>query len=309
MTVRQGGTGAAALALLVVAAAVILCGPLDARLDETIEGWRTCSGVALAGRVSDLVMPVGLSAVAIALARSLWRGRPRPLEVLQIVAALAAGVLLVGALKDFLDRPRPGAEFLGPGGGSYPSGHVANTVLAGLAALTLWWGGWPLRISWRGWLLLGVALAIVGAARVYGRRHWPSDAVGSLAIGGAFGLLAILQPDARWRTATMGIGLLLAGLTHVAALHGIKVRIPASTGRAAPSPSPTSPSVGRARTGCCAATGCPTRRIRNVAAHGCTRSRVSCSCLPRSAPSRSCDSSRGHAATCRPRAASGSASS
>jgi membrane-associated phospholipid phosphatase len=229
VTGRQRGTGTAALALLVVAAAVILGGPLDAWLDETIEGWRTCSGVALAGRVSDLVTPVGLSAVAIALARSLWRGRPRPLEVLRIVAALAAGVLLVGALKDFLDRPRPGAEFLGPGGGSYPSGHVANTVLAGLAALTLWSGGWPVRISWRGWLLLGVALAIVAAARVYGKRHWASDTVAALAIGGAFGLLAMLHPDARWGTATTGIGLLLAGLAHVAALHEIKVRIPAST--------------------------------------------------------------------------------
>src|SRR5262249_14139384 len=110
-----------------------------------------------------------------------------------------------------------------------PSGHVANTVLAGLAALTLWWGGWPVRISWRGWLLLGVALAIVAAARVYGRRHWPSDTVGALAIGGAFGLLAMLHPDARWRTVAVGIGLTLAGLAHVAALHGIKVRLPAST--------------------------------------------------------------------------------
>jgi membrane-associated phospholipid phosphatase len=229
MTRRRGGTDAAALALLVVAAAVTLCGPLDAWLDEVIEGWRTCSGVALAGRVSDLVTPVGLSAVAIAVARALWRGRPRPLEVLRVLAALAAGVLLVGALKDFLDRPRPGAEFLGPGGGSYPSGHVANTVLAGLAALTLWSGGWPVRISWRGWLLLAVALAVVAAARVYGRRHWPSDAVGALAIGGAFGLLAMLHPDARWRTVTTAVGLILAGSVHVAALHRIKVRLPAST--------------------------------------------------------------------------------
>jgi len=68
---RQGGTGAAALALLVVAAAMLLLGPVDARIDEALAGWRTCGGVDLAGRVSDLVMPVGLSVVAIALARAL----------------------------------------------------------------------------------------------------------------------------------------------------------------------------------------------------------------------------------------------
>jgi undecaprenyl-diphosphatase len=227
--VRQGGTGAAALALLVVAAAALLLGPVDARIDEAVEAWRTCAGVALAGRASALVTPIGLSVVALAIARAIWRGRPGLLEVLRVMAALAAGVLLVGALKDFLDRPRPGAEFLGPGGGSYPSGHVANTVLAGLAALTLWWGRWPVRIGWRGWLLLGVALAIVATARVYGRRHWPSDTVAALAIGGAYGVLAILHPDARWRTTMIGLGLVVAGLAHVAAAHGIKVRLPAST--------------------------------------------------------------------------------
>jgi membrane-associated phospholipid phosphatase len=227
VTGRQGGT--AALALLVVAAAATACGPVDAWIDEAVAAWRTCRGVALAGRVSDLVMPVGLSVVAVAIVRALWRGRPAAFDVLRVVVALAAGALLVGALKDFLDRPRPGAEFLGPGGGSYPSGHVANTVLAVIAALTLWWGRWPVRISWRGWLLFAVALAIVATARVYERRHWPSDTVASLAIGGAYGVLAILHPDARWRTVMMTLGLILAGLTHVAASHGIKFRLPAST--------------------------------------------------------------------------------
>jgi membrane-associated phospholipid phosphatase len=227
VTGRQGGT--AALALLVVAAAAMACGPVDAWIDEVVALWRTCRGVALAGRVSDLVMPVGLSVVAVAVGRALWRGRPGAFDVLRVVVALAAGALLVGALKDFLDRPRPGAEFLGPGGGSYPSGHVANTVLAGLAALTLWWGGWPVRISRRGWLLLAVALTIIATARVYERRHWPSDTVAALAIGGAYGVLAILHPDARWRTVMLTLGLILAGLTHVAASHGIKVRLPAST--------------------------------------------------------------------------------
>src|SRR4029453_18262136 len=73
------------------------------------------------------------------------RGRPRPVEIAGIVAALVAGVVLIGELKELLDRPRPGAEFLGPTGASFPSGHVGNTVLNGLAVLSLWPGGAPDR--------------------------------------------------------------------------------------------------------------------------------------------------------------------
>src|SRR5262249_3021232 len=122
-----------------------------------------------------------------------------------------------------------GAEFLGPGGGSFPSGHVANTVLAGLAALTLWSGGWPVRVRWRAWMMLATALVVVSAARVYARRHWASHTVGALAIGSAYGVLALLEPDSRRRTVTLALGLMLAGLTHVAASHRIKVPLPAGT--------------------------------------------------------------------------------
>jgi hypothetical protein len=129
-------------ALLAVAAAVPLLSPPDAWVDGALEAWRTCGGLLLAERVSDLVMPVGVGLLAVAVVRALWRGRPMPLEIAWVLAALGAGVLLVGGLKDFLDRPRPGAEFLDPGGGSFPSGHPdarwrRASTLVGLALVIL----------------------------------------------------------------------------------------------------------------------------------------------------------------------------
>src|SRR5262249_46852236 len=185
-------------------------------------------GLAQANLVSSLVMPLGLAILCLAVARALWRRRPGLLEIFSVLAAVTAGVLLVGTLKDILDRPRPGAEFLLPGGGSFPSGHVGNTVVNGIAILTLWWGGVHAGSRRRGWLLLAAVLAVV-AARVYERRHWPSDTFGAVAIAGAYGLLAIRHPDPRWRVATILAGFTLVVLAQVAIARGLKVDLPAGS--------------------------------------------------------------------------------
>jgi len=73
-------------------------------------------------------------------------------------------------------------------------------------------------------------------ARVYGRRHWPSDTVGAVLVAGAYGLLAILHPDARWRTSWTVAGIALVLLVRVAVAHGHKIPFPAGSraSRAAP---------------------------------------------------------------------------
>ena len=117
-----------AVALLGAAALVPLCGGADAWADRALETWRTCRGLSLAQGVSDLAMPVGVAVLAVAVGRALWRGHPEPLQLARVLAALAVGVLLTGSLKDFLDRPRPGAEFLAPGDcqrGNQPRGGRA----------------------------------------------------------------------------------------------------------------------------------------------------------------------------------------
>ena len=94
---------------------------LDAHLDWALEAWRTCRGLSIADRVSDLVQPVGVAVLVLATGRALWHRRPAR-EVLGILASLAVGTLLIGALKDVLDRPRPGAE-AAPG---YDSGTMPD---------------------------------------------------------------------------------------------------------------------------------------------------------------------------------------
>ena len=228
--IRRRPAQIAAVALLLAAVgAVPFLGAVDARLDVMLEASRTCRGEALAALVSNLVGPVGVGVLVAVVLRSLWRGRPGPLEIVRILATTGVGVILIGELKEFLDRPRPGAEFAGPSGASFPSGHVGNTVLVGIAVLALWYGGAPRPVGRRGWILLAITATAIAAARVYGRRHWPSDVVGSAALALGYGLVAMLHPDLRWRMGAGVAALLGIGLLHAAYTHGITVAIPAGT--------------------------------------------------------------------------------
>jgi len=226
---RRRPARAAAVVLLATVAAVPLLGAVDARLDTMLDAWRSCPGEALATLVSNLVGPVGVAVLVAVVLRSVWNGRPAPAEIVRILATLGAGVILVGELKEFLDRPRPGAEFAGPSGASFPSGHVGNTVLVGIAVLALWYGGAPRPVGRRGWILLAITATAIAAARVYGRRHWASDVVGTAALALGYGLVAMLHPDFRWRTGVGVAALMAIGVVHAAYTHGITLAIPAGT--------------------------------------------------------------------------------
>ena len=220
---------AVALGLFATVAAVPLFGTVDAGLDTMLDAWRSCTGEAIATLVSDLVGPIGVAVLFAVVLRSLWLGRPAPLEMVGVLVAMGVGVGLVGELKEFLDRPRPGAELFGSGGASFPSGHVGNTMVVGIAVLALWSGGWPRRPGLGGWLLLTAVTVVVGVARVYGRRHWPSDVVGTAALAAGYGLLAMLHVDRRWRVGVTVAAFVVLGLVHAAYRRGITLAIPAGT--------------------------------------------------------------------------------
>ena len=115
----------AAFALLAAAALVPFASDLDAHLDWALEAWRTCRGLSIADRVSDLVQPVGVTVLVLATGRALWRRRSAR-EVLGILASLAVGTLLIGALKDVFDRPRRARSSSRPAVGASRAGTSAT---------------------------------------------------------------------------------------------------------------------------------------------------------------------------------------
>ena len=105
--------------------------------------------------------------------------------------ALAAGGIVVQALKHLIGRARParqlgdfyfiGPHFLPPGFDAFPSGHT--TVICAVAA-TLW-VLWP-----RGRPLYALAVAVVVIGLIGADYHWLSDIAAGGALGTAVGVAA-----------------------------------------------------------------------------------------------------------------------
>jgi undecaprenyl-diphosphatase len=66
---------------------------------------------------------------------------------------------------------------------SFPSGH---TLLAAAVAFIVFF---KFKNNWRSWAAF-VFVALVGLARIYGGYHWPSDVLGSVALGFVAALFA-----------------------------------------------------------------------------------------------------------------------
>ena len=148
-------------------------------------------GVALLGTAlgSGIVAYVALGVAAVLF----WRARHH-LSALLLLVTLVGARLLIGLLKGFYDRPRPGlfgdeVEALGmtfayPESASFPSGHAITAVavfgtLAYLVARLE-----PTRRLRR--VTLGAALlliAVIGFSRIYFAVHYPSDVVAGFLAG------------------------------------------------------------------------------------------------------------------------------
>lgn len=125
---------------------------------------------------TELVVPIGLVlAAATLIAR-------RGLDGIALAALFLALPAVQSAVKDIVDRPRPG-DLLDVRGSatspSFPSGHVmSGTVLfVALAAVLV---TSPIRPAFRraGVTLLLALAAMNGLANVYEGVHWPSDVLG-----------------------------------------------------------------------------------------------------------------------------------
>jgi membrane-associated phospholipid phosphatase len=199
----------------------------DLTVFEHVDALRTCGRSVLIDALNNAVRPLGLALVAAAIVRNRLRRPPPPLrDAIEVLAAALAGVLLVEALKDWVHRLRPWAEFLNGPGHSFPSGHVANVVLAGAAFLALWSGRPGRRPGGLACAVLAALVALVAFARVYAGRHWPTDVTGTALLFGAYVGLAFWHPSARWRMATAGGAVLVSLVLFAAAVTGHRLRLP-----------------------------------------------------------------------------------
>jgi undecaprenyl-diphosphatase len=109
-------------------------------------------------------------------------------EALVLVLGSAGVVLVNGALKFIVHRPRPSANLVDVirqvSGFSFPSGHVM--FYTGFFGFLLFLIFTILRHSWLRTTLMSVCIAmlvLVGPSRVYLGAHWPSDVMGAYLIG------------------------------------------------------------------------------------------------------------------------------
>jgi undecaprenyl-diphosphatase len=144
------------------------------------------AGTALGSGIAAYLV-LGVSAVLF------WRARHH-LSALLLLVTLVGARAMIGLLKEFYDRPRPGlfgdeVRALGmtfdyPESASFPSGHAITAVavfgtLAYLVARLE-----PTRAQRRATLIAALALIVViGFARVYFAVHYPSDVVAGFFAG------------------------------------------------------------------------------------------------------------------------------
>jgi len=126
-----------------------------------------------------------------------WRGSAPPLALARgyLLAQLIGSIAIVRTLKMLLGRPRPDVvidggvpDWIGPtlnsAFHSFPSGHTADLVTGAVFVAFMFRGRWPTALAFA-WALL------VSFTRLVLAKHYLSDAVAGLAIGGATALAVL----------------------------------------------------------------------------------------------------------------------
>jgi membrane-associated phospholipid phosphatase len=126
-----------------------------------------------------------------------WRGTTAQWTVARgyLVAQLIGSIAIVRTLKMLFGRPRPDAVFdgrlpdwIGPtfdsAFHSFPSGHTADLITGAVFIAFMYRGRWPTALAFA-WALL------VSFTRLVLAKHYLSDAVAGLAIGGATALAVL----------------------------------------------------------------------------------------------------------------------
>jgi membrane-associated phospholipid phosphatase len=121
------------------------------------------------------VVPAALVVVLIATRRASWAP--------PFVFGGLVSLLLVQAVKPFVDRARPEDILRASDSGSFPSGHVANVATLGIFI------GLVYRRVWIWVIAVGYLLAM-GFSRTYLHAHWLTDVLAGAVLGAAIGYAA-----------------------------------------------------------------------------------------------------------------------
>ncbi|MEV3992638.1 phosphatase PAP2 family protein [Streptomyces sp. NPDC049837] len=191
---RSGALALGVIFLLVTAAlaAAVLARPARPVFQSVDDSWLRWMGgphdgpyAAVAavlnwlGGPLGVVVPVGL--LVFLSVRKRWQ------SLLCLLTVYAVGnLLVVQALKFWVDRPRPADPLVRVDHGSFPSGHVAGTALLVVVVGVLFVPAAGRRVWWAAGAALTVAMMW---SRTWLHAHWLSDTLAGATTGAGAALL------------------------------------------------------------------------------------------------------------------------
>lgn len=142
-----------------------------------------------------------IAVVGLALAALLdRRSRAGWSTTMAMALALLVQLVVVQAVKDFVDRPRPSHvdALAATRDASFPSGHVAATAAIAVVLVL------AVRARQRQWLARAIVIAAMcvmamALSRMYLGVHYPTDVVAGALVGGSIGLVSDLLVRGRVR--------------------------------------------------------------------------------------------------------------
>ena len=205
--------GSVALVAFVVLAALVRADwhPLfwlDDRGQPAV-GWATDQGwaVPVLLQVERFLGSLWMTVWSVLLVAALaWKGHRRAAAYVAVVMLVTAG--LVSWLKTLVGRVRPDwqdpTKFLDSG--AFPSGHAASVTAFAVASVVL--VGMMVRRAGTRRLVdvLAVVLVLLACAdRILLGRHYPSDVLGGVLLGGSVALLGLVALDPRPRSSAVTV--------------------------------------------------------------------------------------------------------